>query len=194
MVLLYWFWLPFVQFPWRFGKIKKSTMAVTWQSWPYCHVIWRQHFKVDIFKRTIYPPTFTVIAFTLVKLWGWWNTQSPPPGPQKPNKSLVCKWVKVKLVKLKTPFSRSLLIVFVVVVFWGRGCLFGLFFFFKFSKMKLIVILFTWSQKFSGAGSRDELKISFERPKDLTILILPNRVNFRLFQIFKVLSKTSNFS
>ena len=48
------------------------------------------------------------------------------------------------------------------------------------------LILLTWLQNFSGNGSTDALKTSFEMLRDFTILFLPNRANFRLFQSFKV--------
>ena len=56
------------------------------------------------------------------------------------------------------------------------------------------VILFTWSQNFSGTGSTNASKTSFEMPRDFTIFFLPNRANFRLFQLFNVFSKVSNLS
>ena len=71
------------------------------------------------------------------------------------------------------PFSRSP----IIVVFFTLAILL--------SQMKLKVILFTWSQNFSGTGSTDVLKINFERQRDFTILIFPNRVKFRLFQLFE---------
>ena len=56
------------------------------------------------------------------------------------------------------------------------------------------VILFTWSQNFSGTGSTDALKTRFVMPRDFTLFFLPNRANFRLFQLFNVFSKVSNLS
>ena len=56
-------------------------------------------------------------------------------------------------------------------------------------KLKVILLI----TEFFRIGSTEALTISFERPKDLTMLVLPNKVNFRLFQLFNVFSRKSNF-
>ena len=91
-------------------------------------------------------------------------------------------FIKEKSIMFSSPFSRSPIIVFLFILA------------ILLSQIKVKVILFTSSQNFSGTEKTDAMIISFERPRDFTILIFPSRVNFRLFQLFSVVSKASNLS
>ena len=64
-------------------------------------------------------------------------------------------FIKEKSIMFNPPFSRSPIIVFFFILA------------ILLSQIKLKVILFTWSQNFSGTGRTDAMKISFERPRDL---------------------------
>ena len=62
------------------------------------------------------------------------------------------------------------------------------------SQRNLNVNLFTSWATFSGMGRTEALKISFDKPRVLIMLIFPYRVNFLLFQLLRTFSRLSSFT
>ena len=62
------------------------------------------------------------------------------------------------------------------------------------SQIKLKIMLLIVSDKFKGKVRFELLKINFDKPRALTIFILPIKVSFLFFQIFNTFSMFRSFS
>ena len=60
--------------------------------------------------------------------------------------------------------------------------------------IKLTIMLLILSDKFSGKIRLELFKINFDKTKVLTIFILPIKINFLFYKIFKILSIFRSFS